>query len=367
MYRGELVPNLPIEDIEQPPHLYMINGSTDVNGENSEDALDDVIEPTADELSIIEASEEKPLTNQELVELDLTTENTGDIDSLRLYIQQASKTPLLRDFEQEKRLAMRIEKGDMDAKNHMIEANLRLVISIAKRHRGRGLPFLDLIQEGNLKLIRAVEKFDYRRGYKFSTYASWWVHQGVDVGLKKRGRTIRLPDYVVDRVNKVSNAERKLMTKTGTEPTDEDIAKETGFKPEEVWKYKNPTQVVVSLEKPVGENKESMFGDFILDESKANEAYNTAVEQERAEALRRALGMLPFEERRILELRYGLNGEEPLTLGEIGEVFGITHEGVRKKLNKIIKKLGTNSIMMKAKDPEEYYEPPKSYRNSQWR
>jgi RNA polymerase sigma factor (sigma-70 family) len=301
MYRGELVPNLPIEDIEQPPHLYMINGSTDVNGENSEDALDDVIEPTADELSIIEASEEKPLTNQELVELDLTTENTGDIDSLRLYIQQASKTPLLRDFEQEKRLAMRIEKGDMDAKNHMIEANLRLVISIAKRHRGRGLPFLDLIQEGNLKLIRAVEKFDYRRGYKFSTYASWWVHQGV------------------------------------------------------------------SLEKPVGENKESMFGDFILDESKANEAYNTAVEQERAEALRRALGMLPFEERRILELRYGLNGEEPLTLGEIGEVFGITHEGVRKKLNKIIKKLGTNSIMMKAKDPEEYYEPPKSYRNSQWR
>jgi RNA polymerase primary sigma factor len=341
MYRGELVPNLPIEDIEQPPHLYMINGSTDVNGENSEDALDDVIEPTADELSIIEASEEKPLTNQELVELDLTTENTGDIDSLRLYIQQASKTPLLRDFEQEKRLAMRIEKGDMDAKNHMIEANLRLVISIAKRHRGRGLPFLDLIQEGNLKLIRAVEKFDYRRGYKFSTYASWWVHQGVDVGLKKRGRTIRLPDYVV--------------------------AKETGFKPEEVWKYKNPTQVVVSLEKPVGENKESMFGDFILDESKANEAYNTAVEQERAEALRRALGMLPFEERRILELRYGLNGEEPLTLGEIGEVFGITHEGVRKKLNKIIKKLGTNSIMMKAKDPEEYYEPPKSYRNSQWR
>ena len=230
-------------------------------------------------------------------------------DSLQLFLKDIGKVRLLT-AQEEVDLAKRIERGDLDAKQKMVESNLRLVVSIAKNYRNQGLPFLDLIQEGTLGLVRAAEKFDYRKGFKFSTYATWWIRQAIARALADKARTIRIPVHVVEKLNKIGRAERKLVTELGREPTAEEIAEVTGIEPEEVESIKRSAQAPVSLEKPVGDEEESEFGQFIADE-RAESPYERAAEILTKEALREALENLSYRERRVLELRYGLGGEHP--------------------------------------------------------
>ena len=238
-------------------------------------------------------------------------------DSLQLFLKDIGKVRLLTAPE-EVELAKRIERGDLDAKQKMVESNLRLVVSIAKNYRNQGLPFLDLIQEGTLGLVRAAEKFDYRRGFKFSTYATWWIRQAVARALADKARTIRIPVHVVEKLNRIGRAERKLVTELGHEPTPEEIAEVTGgIEPEEVDSIKRSAQAPVSLEKPVGDEEGSEFGEFIADE-RAESPFERAAEIFTKEALREALENLSYRERRVLELRYGLGDEHPRTLDEVG-------------------------------------------------
>ena len=268
-------------------------------------------------------------------DLDLTVEPS--LDSLRLYLRSIGRVELLT-AEQEVQLARRIERGDMDAKQHMIEANLRLVVSIAKSYLGRGLTFLDLIQEGSMGLIRAVEKFDYRRGYKFSTYATWWIRQAVTRAIADKGRTIRIPVHMVEKLNKVVHTERQLVQQLGREPTPEEIAAELELSPREVRDVMRMAQQPISLEKPVGEEEDSALGDFVEDET-AESPFEVAAEQLRREGLRRVLASLPEREREVIELRFGLAGEAPLTLEEVGRAFNVTRERIRQIENHTLKKL----------------------------
>jgi RNA polymerase primary sigma factor len=259
------------------------------------------------------------------------------LDSLRLYLREIGKVPLLT-ADQEVSLAKRIERGDMSAKQHMIEANLRLVVSIAKGYLGRGLSFLDLIQKGSLGLIRAVEKFDYRKGFKFSTYATWWIRQAIARALADKARTIRIPVHVVEKLNKIGRAERKLVTELGREPTPEEIAEVTGIEPEEVDSIKRSAQAPVSLEKPIGEEEESELGDFVQDDA-AESPFDSASLNLRREDIDKALESLPDRERKVIELRFGLKGEQPRTLEEVGRAFGVTRERIRQIENNTLKKL----------------------------
>ncbi len=262
---------------------------------------------------------------------DMTT------DSLQLFLKDIGKVRLLTAAE-EVELAKRIERGDLDAKQKMVESNLRLVVSIAKNYRNQGLPFLDLIQEGTLGLVRAAEKFDYRKGFKFSTYATWWIRQAIARALADKARTIRIPVHVVEKLNKIGRAERKLVTELGREPTPEEIAAVTGIDPEEVDSIKRSAQAPVSLEKPVGDEEESEFGQFIADE-KAESPFDRAADLLTKEALKEALENLSYRERRVLELRYGLGGEHPRTLDEVGRTFNVTRERIRQIENQSLKKL----------------------------
>jgi RNA polymerase primary sigma factor len=268
-------------------------------------------------------------------ELDLTVEPS--LDSLRLYLRSIGRVQLLT-AEEEIALAKRIEKGDMVAKRHMVEANLRLVVSIAKGYLGRGLAFLDLIQEGSLGLIRAVEKFDYRRGYKFSTYATWWIRQAVTRAIADKARTIRIPVHMVEKLNRVAHVERQLVQRFGREPEPQEIAAELKTSVREVRDILRVAQMPVSLEKPVGDEDESELGDFVADE--ATEApFEAATENLQREDIQRALDALPERERQVIELRYGLRGHEPLTLEEVGRAFGVTRERIRQIENNTLKKL----------------------------
>ena len=267
--------------------------------------------------------------------LDLSVEPS--LDSLRLYLREIGKVPLLT-ADQEVYLAKRIERGDMSAKTHMIEANLRLVVSIAKSYLGRGLSFLDLIQEGSLGLIRAVEKFDYRKGYKFSTYATWWIRQAVTRAIADKARTIRIPVHMVEKLNKVVHIERQLVQRLGREPQPEEIAIELEMTPEEVREILRMAQLPVSLEKPIGEEEESELGDFVQDEQ-AESPFDTASVQLRREDIQKALDSLPERERKVIELRFGLTGAQPCTLEEVGKAFGVTRERIRQIENNTLKKL----------------------------
>jgi len=267
--------------------------------------------------------------------IDLTVEPS--LDSLRLYLRSIGRVQLLT-AEREVALAQRIERGDLVAKQEMVEANLRLVVSIAKGYLGRGLSFLDLIQEGSLGLIRAVEKFDYRRGYKFSTYATWWIRQAVTRAIADKGRTIRIPVHMVEKLNKVVHVERQLVQELGREPAAEEIARELECSAREVRDILRMAQQPVSLEKPVGEEEESELGDFVED-SDAISPFDRASETLRRENVRRALNALPTREREVIEMRFGLRGTRPYTLEEVGRAFNVTRERIRQIENHTLKKL----------------------------
>jgi RNA polymerase primary sigma factor len=286
------------------------------------------------EANAVAAAEPQPEARRK-VEIDLTVEPS--LDSLRLYLRSIGRVSLLT-AEQEVVLARKIERGDMRAKQQMIEANLRLVVSIAKSYLGRGLTFLDLIQEGSMGLIRAVEKFDYRRGYKFSTYATWWIRQAVTRAIADKGRTIRIPVHMVEKLNKVIHVERQLVQQLGREPTPAEIALELETTVREVRDVLRMAQQPVSLEKPIGEEEESELGDFVEDQT-AESPFEQAAEHLRRENLRRALAALPEREREVIEMRFGLVGERPYTLEEVGRAFNVTRERIRQIENHTLKKL----------------------------
>jgi RNA polymerase primary sigma factor len=268
--------------------------------------------------------------------LDLSVK-TPTSDPVRMYLKEIGKVPLLT-VEEEVALAKRIEHGDMNAKRKLTEANLRLVVSIAKRHVGRGPSLLDLIQEGNLGLIRAVEKFDYHRGFKFSTYATWWIRQAISRGIADQARTIRIPVHMVERINKLSRVQRELRRSIGREPTAEEIATEMDTTPEKVRDIIRIKQEPMSLESPVGEEGDAQLGDFIEDHQ-AVEPVERVNEILQNEELSQVLSTLTRRERTVIELRYGLKGEAPRTLEEVGRCFGLTRERIRQIEAKTLAKL----------------------------
>src|SRR6516225_6703362 len=312
--------------------------------ERCEIELVEEIDPaTAASMNIERAAEKR---TRGKARLDLRPE--GTTDGLQLFLKGIGRVRLLSARE-EVDLAKRIERGSFDAKQKMVESNLRLVVSIAKNYRNQGLPFLDLIQEGTIGLVRAAEKFDYRRGFKFSTYATWWIRQAIARALADKGRTIRLPVHVVEKLNRIGRAERKLVTGLGREPTVEEIAEVAGIEPEEVESIKRSTQAPISLEKPIGDEEQSEFGQLIADE-RAESPYERAVEILTTEALREALENLGYRERRVLELRYGLGGEHPRTLDEVGRTFNVTRERIRQVEHHALKKLHNLAEAQKLRD-----------------
>ncbi len=284
-------------------------------------------------IEIVESAEPEP--ERETANVDLTIDPS--LDSLRMYLREIGRVPLLT-ASQEVALAKRIERGDMRAKDEMIEANLRLVVSIAKGYLGRGLSFLDLIQEGSLGLIRAVEKFDYRRGYKFSTYATWWIRQAVTRAIADKARTIRIPVHMVEKLNRVVQMERQMTQNLGREPKPEELARELRMDVAEVRELLRLAQQPISLERPVGEDEDSSLGDFVEDEA-APSPFDEASRTLRETDIRRALDTLPERERQVLELRFGLTGDQPRTLEEVGREFGVTRERIRQIENNTLRKL----------------------------
>jgi RNA polymerase primary sigma factor len=308
------------------------------DGSDTRDGLSDEPELEEDDGEEIRGRElQSRLDELRRPDVDLTVEPS--LDSLRLYLRSIGRVPLLT-AEEEVALAKRIERGDMAAKQHMVEANLRLVVSIAKGYVGRGLTLLDLIQEGSLGLIRAVEKFDYRRGYKFSTYATWWIRQAVTRSLADKGRTIRIPVHMVERLNKLLHAERRLIQQLGREPSAAELAGELECTVREVRDVMRITQQPVSLEKPVGEEDDSALADFVEDVSAAS-PFEIASEALRRENVMRVLAALPRREREVIEMRYGIVGGRSRTLEEVGRAFNITRERVRQIENRTLKKLQT--------------------------
>ena len=269
------------------------------------------------------------------VSLDLKADATTD--SLQLFLKDISRVRLLT-AQEEVDLAKRIERGDLDAKQKMVESNLRLVVSIAKNYRNQGLPFLDLIQEGALGILRATEKFDYRKRTRFSTYATWWIRQAIGCALADKARTVRIPVHVIEKLNKIDRAERTLVTHLGHEPTADEIADVTGIEPGVVDSIKRSALAPVSLEEAVGDDEDSELGQFIAD-ARAESPYERAAQILTKEALHAALQNLSCRERRVLELRYGLGREYPRTLEEVGRTLNVTRERIRQVEKESLKKL----------------------------
>jgi len=272
-------------------------------------------------------------------------------DALQLFLKDIGRVDLLT-AAQEVELAKRIERGDHSAKQEMVEANLRLVVSIAKKYRNQGLPFLDLIQEGTIGLVRAAEKFDYRYGFKFSTYATWWIRQAVARALTDKARTIRMPVHVVEKLNKIGRSERKLRAELGREPTSVEIGRDLDLTGDEVEQIRRSAQTPVSLEKPAGDEDGSEFGHFLTDENQ--ELPDEAAEMTlRKEALQKILHSLSSRQRQVLELRFGLDGQHPRTLDEVGRTFNVTRERIRQIENQSLKKLRALADAAKLRDVAE--------------
>ena len=290
--------------------------------------------------------EDEP-TEEELENIEMAVPDGVSIeDPVRMYLKEIGKVPLLT-AEEEKELAMKMEAGDMEAKKRLAEANLRLVVSIAKRYVGRGMLFLDLIQEGNLGLIKAVEKFDYRKGYKFSTYATWWIRQAITRAIADQARTIRIPVHMVETINKLIRVQRQLLQELGREPYPEEIAEKMGLPVERVREIQKISQEPVSLETPIGEEEDSHLGDFIQDVPVPAEAAAFTLLKEQ---LVEVLGTLTEREQKVLCLRFGLEDGRARTLEEVGKEFDVTRERIRQIEAKALRKLRHPSRSRKLKD-----------------
>ena len=289
----------------------------------------DDLEPTSEQLS---QEEEK-----EMVDTEAISEGLALTDPVRMYLKEIGRVALLTQ-EEEQVLAQRIEQGDEEAKNQMIEANLRLVVAVAKRYVGRGMHFLDLIQEGNMGLLKAVEKFDYRKGYKFSTYATWWIRQSITRAIADQARTIRIPVHMVETINKVARASHQLVQELGREPNAVEIAQYLDLPLSKVEEIMKLSQEPISLETPVGEEDDSHLGDFIQDNEVA-EPMEAAAANSLREQLEKALHMLTPREEQVLRLRFGFEDGKTLTLEEVGKVFNVTRERVRQIESKALRRL----------------------------
>ncbi len=301
-------------------------------------------EPDMDIDDIISDEEEVDMEN-----IDLSVpEGVSIEDPVRMYLKEIGKVPLL-SAEREIELAMRMEEGDEDAKKELAEANLRLVVSIAKRYVGRGMLFLDLIQEGNLGLIKAVEKFDYHKGYKFSTYATWWIRQAITRAIADQARTIRIPVHMVETINKLIRVSRQLLQELGREPLPEEIAKELDMPVERVREILKISQEPVSLETPIGEEEDSHLGDFIQDDNVPVPA-EAAAQTLLKEQLDEVLDTLTEREQKVLRLRFGMNDGRARTLEEVGKEFDVTRERIRQIEAKALRKLRHPSRSRKLRD-----------------
>ena len=306
----------------------------------------------ADDLMLDDDMDIDGLDDEEEVELDKidlsVPEGVSIEDPVRMYLKEIGKVPLL-SAEEEIELAKRMEQGDENAKKRLAEANLRLVVSIAKRYVGRGMLFLDLIQEGNLGLIKAVEKFDYRKGYKFSTYATWWIRQAITRAIADQARTIRIPVHMVETINKLIRVSRQLLQELGREPTPEEIAEEMDMPVDRVREILKISQEPVSLETPIGEEEDSHLGDFIQDDNvpvPADAAAFTLLKEQLVEVL----GTLTEREQKVLRLRFGLDDGRARTLEEVGKEFNVTRERIRQIESKALRKLRHPSRSRKLKD-----------------
>jgi len=277
-----------------------------------------------------------------------TLQDKAITDSVRMYLREIGKIPLLVAKE-EVELAKQIEKGSVEAKKKLIEANLRLVVSIAKKYVGRGLSFLDLIQEGNQGLIRAVEKYDWRRGYKFSTYATWWIRQAITRAIADQARTIRIPVHMVETINKLIKTSRKLMQELGREPTPGEIGREMGLSAGKVREILKIAQDTTSLATPVGDDEESTLGDFLVDTSQP-QPLDQASKQLLKENIEEVLSTLTDREAKVLKMRFGLDTQRPMTLEEVGREFGVTRERIRQIEAKALRKLKHHSRRKKLQD-----------------
>ena len=289
----------------------------------------DDLEPTSEQLS---QEEEK-----EMVDTEAISEGLALTDPVRMYLKEIGRVALLTQ-EEEQVLAQRIEQGDEEAKNQMIEANLRLVVAVAKRYVGRGMHFLDLIQEGNMGLLKAVEKFDYRKGYKFSTYATWWIRQSITRAIADQARTIRIPVHMVETINKVARASHQLVQELGREPNAVEIAQYLDLPLSKVEEIMKLSQEPISLETPVGEEDDSHLGDFIQD-SEVSEPMEAATANSLREQLEKALAMLTPREEKVLRLRFGFEDGKTHTLEEVGKEFNVTRERVRQIESKALRRL----------------------------
>ena len=289
----------------------------------------DELEPTSEQLSQEEEADK--------VDTDAISEGLALTDPVRMYLKEIGRVPLLTQ-EEEQALAQRIEEGDDAAKNQMIEANLRLVVAVAKRYVGRGMHFLDLIQEGNMGLLKAVEKFDYRKGYKFSTYATWWIRQSITRAIADQARTIRIPVHMVETINKVARASHQLVQELGREPNAREIADYLDLPLSKVEEIMKLSQEPISLETPVGEEDDSHLGDFIQD-SEVSEPMEAATANSLREQLEKALAMLTPREEKVLRLRFGFEDGKTHTLEEVGKEFNVTRERVRQIESKALRRL----------------------------
>ena len=311
-----------------------------------------ITENSADDLMLDDDMDIDGLDDEEEVELDKidlsVPEGVSIEDPVRMYLKEIGKVPLL-SAEEEIELAKKMEQGDENAKKRLAEANLRLVVSIAKRYVGRGMLFLDLIQEGNLGLIKAVEKFDYRKGYKFSTYATWWIRQAITRAIADQARTIRIPVHMVETINKLTRVSRQLLQELGREPTPEEIAEEMDMPVDRVREILKISQEPVSLETPIGEEEDSHLGDFIQDDNvpvPADAAAFTLLKEQLVEVL----GTLTEREQKVLRLRFGLDDGRARTLEEVGKEFNVTRERIRQIEAKALRKLRHPSRSRKLKD-----------------
>lgn len=326
-------------------------------GEEQFDKIIETLEQNG--IDILRITEEDEVDEEEII---LTEEDEADVenidlsvpdgisieDPVRMYLKEIGKVPLL-SAEEEIELAQKMEIGDQEAKKRLAEANLRLVVSIAKRYVGRGMLFLDLIQEGNLGLIKAVEKFDYRKGYKFSTYATWWIRQAITRAIADQARTIRIPVHMVETINKLIRVSRQLLQELGREPTPEEIAQEMNLPVERVREILKISQEPVSLETPIGEEEDSHLGDFIQDDNvpvPADAAAFTLLKEQLVEVL----GTLTEREQKVLRLRFGLDDGRARTLEEVGKEFNVTRERIRQIEAKALRKLRHPSRSRKLKD-----------------